>query len=140
MNVQNNFVMEWNKSSEWRLTGSTFCVIVKHWIDWNERNNWNVYAYLYPQHPYFNILLEYPEEHVRHREPINKLWLHGGCSYFKKHYNFYTGKFTSIQFGSDYSHLGDDYFYLTAEQEPREIFMDAEKLFKELEILELREN
>lgn len=122
----------WEKTEEWRKYGNSFLVTVYH-FNMTQRsapelkNYWNVYVYIYPEHPLFKEI-----EGIK----INSSWqcpfseyFHGGCSFFRRHYND-RGEITSFQFGSDYNHLGDDMFsYYKSEDDAREVFLDAEKLF-----------
>lgn len=124
----------WDKIEEWRLRGDDFLISVKHWksesyIEDKIINHWNVYAYIYPEHPYFNVI----KESSIHYFPYDEIdVLHKGCTFFQKHFS---EKFelTSIQFGSDYGHLYDERFedYET-EDDAKEVFNDAKNLHKNL--------
>lgn len=123
-----------NKYEEWRKKGKDFLVSVYHWkklsFEYIENgcegektfdNCWNVYAYIYPDHLMF-------EELLNNKLILNE-YLHGGQTFYRKHYDD-EHNITSIQIGSDYLHLHDSYFRtLETEQDARDVFCDAEKLF-----------
>ncbi len=122
----------WDRKEEWWLRGIDFIVVVKHWnsfsyIEEKTINHWNVYGHVYTDHPYFNTLKESSLQNFPYGD-INVL--HCGCTFFQKHFDE-KGEITSIQFGSDYGHLYDEWVknYET-EQDAKEVFYDAENLHK----------
>ncbi len=121
--------MEWEAKQEWRAQGENYLVTVNHWTDEIGENKWNVYAYIYPKHRMFGMMLA--ATGILHDAP-NSLPLHCGCSLLRRHYSD-GGECSSVQVGSDYNHLGDEYFSrLATKDEAVIVFQDAERLFEAL--------
>jgi len=128
----------WDKKQEWHKRGNNFLIVIRHhtrpsipeyFIDEGE-NMWNVYAYIYPRH---SIFKEFSGTDMFQESAIN-LPFHGGPSFLKFHYDD-NGQKTSIQIGSDYSHLYDERFsHYKDLREAHEVIRDAESLFHYLEI------
>ncbi len=123
----------WRQSEEWKREGRGFLVVVKHytipvqsgWDDSDGRNRWNVYAYIYPKHPNF-AAFSGPD---MWQDAATEMPFHAGPSLLRWHYDD-DKKPTSVQVGSDYSHLHDDYFsHYATPQDAAEVFSDAAQLF-----------
>lgn len=124
--------LNWREKTEWAVRGPQFTIVVsKHQqLARHETgpNVWCVYAYIYPEHPYFK---EFKGTDLW-QEATSIMPLHGGCSYLD--YPGYQGEITSVKVGADYNHYRDEYFthYATAE-DAAEVFKDAQILFNWLE-------
>lgn len=125
----------WDKKDEWWKHGKNFLVVVKHHtagvseIDRSDYGHrWNVYAYIYPDHPHF-AKFEGPQ---MWQDAACAMPLHGGPSFLR--YPMFDGKVTAVHVGCDYHHLHDDDFTRMATAgEAAEVFADAERLYKWLE-------
>ena len=124
----------WNHVEEWYKRGVDFQVMVKRWSISESCVNpregcqiWNVYAYIYPKHRLWDGF-EGPD---MFQPAASALPVHCGPTLLK--YNNENGEVASVQVGADYRHLGDERFshYKTREA-AREVFRDAEELFKYL--------
>lgn len=140
--------LKWLKKTEWKtgvyVGGKQIAgVNVAHWSfqtdgeskrDAYDRvqtgaNNWNVYAWIYPEHPLFEKLSAHTSGDDGESYALTSdMPLHGGQTFFTLHHAA-GGKVTSVQIGCDYMHHMDDRFneYATRE-EAREVFADAEEL------------
>ena len=117
-------IEKYQYKEEWERRSKLFVIVVCRWSYVGSRkNNWNIYCYIFPEHPLFKTLIE----STVYSPPID---FHGGCTYFKWFRNE-QGEVTSKQYGCDYSHYGDESFdnYMTPEQ-ASEVFYDAEELFR----------
>lgn len=115
---------EW-RSETWQKRGDGFLVEIKRWVSAGN-NHWNVYAYIFPEHPIFKQIKS------------EKLWVdhdiaeyfHFGPSFHKWHKS--DGHITCKQIGSDYEHYQDHYERMER-VENSEIEYDAEELFEYLQ-------
>lgn len=128
---------QWRHKDIWKREGRFFLVeISRHSVDRFDPgegpHRWCIYAYIYPQHPYFE---RFDVDGPMFQEAASALPLHGGPSFFRAHYDRKGEKFTSIQVGADYNHLYDDRFCHDATREDaQEVFKDATHLFDWLEM------
>ena len=111
----------------WRYRSTLFAVDVVHWQETHSTaHHWNVYVYIYPDHPMFDKI---EEERIR----LVSLPLHGGVSYHEWFYNS-TGAAICKKIGSDYQHAHDSRFTgYSTEDEAWEVFKDAEVLIQFME-------
>lgn len=65
---------------------------------------WNIYAYIYPDHPRF---VDVPNKDLH--KYFSDLPFHGGITSARKYLNE-AGETTSIKIGCDYNHAWDDLF------------------------------
>jgi hypothetical protein len=119
---------EWDHKDEWWKRGKDFLVVVKRHNGTSDAfcgpNRWNVYAYIYPEHPHF-AKFDGPD---MWQEAATAMPLHKYPSLLE--YPMYEGKVTSVKVGSDYHHLHDDRFtHYATEADAREVFEDARRLF-----------
>ena len=125
---------EWDRKDEWRKRGRNFLVTVsRHTVkslsdSFEGENRWAVYVYVYPKHPHFASF----EGSDMWQDAASMMPLHGGPSYLQRHYDE-DGTTASIQVGSDYHHLHDDFTFYSTQQEAWRIFMDADDLFNWME-------
>ena len=123
----------YKKIDVWKREGKDFLIEVKHstttpYLDFEGRNKWFIYAYLYPKHNKFG---EFVSEEI-YQDATEYMPLHGGCTYCKKHIDSFVN-ITSIQVGCDYQHYGDEnYSFMSDEEEAQSVFYDANKLFEYL--------
>lgn len=110
---------------KWRIRNNLCCVEVEHSIMESGRNRWNVYAYIYPGHPFFSEM----QDEQGAMQKAAYMPLHGGCSYTTIHRRW-DGSVSSVQVGCDYNHAFDDYH--TLDTEGRSIMRDAQQLFEYL--------
>lgn len=122
---------EWRKSDTWRRMGKDFTVEVYHYIEPGPesyddgRHRWNVYAYVYPNHPHFKKF----SGPAMCQDAATAMPFHAGPSFLRWFYDD-DGKPVSVKVGSDYHHLGDDgYSFVKTEAEAFGIFDDAAQLF-----------
>ena len=138
---------DFKKTESWFLKSDSFTIEVKHWYTKGRiltdpvlaldrsalSHKWNVYVYVFPEHPFFDKLIENQNNNYPYLEE-----LHYGCTYCNWVYDV-SGKVKVKQYGSDYAHLHDEHFEdCDNENHPaaREIFFDAKRLydsFKEAE-------
>jgi hypothetical protein len=133
----------WEQVESWRKRGENFLVEVKHFeaksyadtaLAMNEGpHRWALYAYLYPQHPFFGEC-----------DPQGGMWQrvacylsgHMYCSFSDVHARLKkdgTPEVTSFQFGWDYHHLDYDERYTQMEPGAADaVFADGERLFEYL--------
>lgn len=126
------------KTESWILQSKTFNVEVKHWYTTGRvddklvyhsdklSHRWNVYVYVFPNHPFFEKLVENQNNNHPFLEE-----LHYGCTYCDWS-RAEDGSVKVKKYGSDYMHLHDEHFEdCDSEKHPaaREIFFDAERLF-----------
>ncbi len=89
------------------------------------RHRWNVYAYVYPNHPHFKNF----SGPAMWQDAATAMPFHAGPSFLRWFYDD-DGKPVSVKVGSDYHHLGDDgYSFVKTEAEAFGIFDDAAQLF-----------
>jgi hypothetical protein len=119
-------------SYEWTIEKTRlFSVTVRSWHT-GDGFGWNVYAYIFEEHPLFNNL-----------EAAYNLPFHGGCTYQQiitttppeMTYDWQK-EYKSLKVGSDYQHYMDDHFMLCdpANGIPYEIMRDAETLVQSLQV------
>ena len=124
----------WSHVEEWHKRGVDFQVMVKRWafaedsyIPYEGRQVWNVYAFIYPKHRLWDSF----EGTYMFQPAASALPLHCGPTLLK--YNNENGEVASVQVGADYRHLGDERFsHYETREAAREVFRDAEELFKYL--------
>lgn len=126
----------YRKSEVWKRAGENFLVQVNHYTQELHRdaklmgegeNRWNVYAYIYPQHPHFAA---FDGTETMFQDAASTLPLHRGPSFCRIHIDHSTGEICSYQVGSDYNHLYDDHFcHAETADEAQEVFRDADELF-----------
>ena len=118
---------EWEHVDLWHKRGPHFVVEVKRRRDDND-NCWCVYAYVYPDHPYFAHLPEVDDALLTSAAAL--MPLHGGPTMLRRYYDDH-GVCVSVQVGGDYHHLDDD-CYMRADDASAAagVFLDAEKLFE----------
>lgn len=138
--------LRWPQTERWRefsyqpmSAGAKplFMVEIDHWTsgEWDGysrrgNNHWNVYAYIYPAHPLFANVIG---KDARHSEEVAALPMHGGVTLFEVHHAA-DGSIQSVQIGSDYGHYDDDeYSRMSTKEEAREVFRDAELLYRHLQ-------
>jgi hypothetical protein len=92
-------------------------------------NNWNVYAYIYPEHPLFEKFSAHATgDNGDSYELTSSMPLHGGQTFFQLNYGS-AGKVDSVQIGCDYMHSGDEHYNEFATKEDAySVFRDAEEL------------
>jgi hypothetical protein len=131
--------VDWENKEEWRASGiSPFAfsvTVTRHEVapmhDENRGpHRWCVYAWIYPGHPRFK---RFTDESI-FQAAATELPLHGGviatATLVRKHYDA-KGDVTSVQVGSDYSHLHDERFtHMATRDEASEVFRDAERLIQ----------
>lgn len=127
-----NYLNKYMHEEKWIRRGEHFCIEVIRW-EIKELETieyiWNVYCYIYPGHKLFDRLLE---EDISDGRIIKSF--HKGCTYCMW-YRAAKGNVLSKQYGSDYSHYGDDEFLrIKNPEDAYEVFIDADKLFKELSV------
>lgn len=111
---------------QWRKRGKDFLIEINHHVPYADNNEWNVYAYIYPNHNLFN-------NKTLGEDMFNAggLPFHWGASYCKWHRDT-KGDVTAKQYGSDYNHLGDDYEKVSRLKDMHGLICDAERLFNYL--------
>jgi len=124
---------EWEHKDEWKRSSNNFVVSVTRHSEsvksYEGKNRWCVYAYIYPNHPYFEKI---DQTGATYQDALTTMPLHCGASLFAC--PMYGGKVTSIKVGADYNHYKDDYFtYYNTKEEAYEVFKDADELFEWLE-------
>ena len=122
---------EWRKSDTWRRSGEHFLIEIYHYIapgpeSYDDgRHRWNVYAYVYPNHPHFKNF----SGSAMWQDAATAMPFHAGPSFLRWFYDD-DGKPVSVKVGSDYHHLGDDHFsFMAAPLEASQVFDDADQLF-----------
>lgn len=131
------------EKQSWKHNGKNFAVEVVWWKDASYQaakeslppelfdgvpeNHWNVYAYIYPKHPFFDKIVS--ESFYDYGVDLP---LHCGSSFHKWYYNA-KGEVLYKKIGSDYQHYQDDRFerYKTKE-EAWQVFNDATELIEML--------
>jgi hypothetical protein len=129
--------VQWDHKEEWHRRGSNFLVVVKHHTvnppespanPYGGPHRWNVYAYIYPKHPRFKKF----KGRDMWQDAAIELHFHCGPSFLRWHYDD-NKEPTSVQVGSDYSHLHDDRVAdFATKDEAWEVFDDADQLFDQL--------
>lgn len=121
---------DYRKIDTWRRRSQSFCIEILHYAndptptDYRGPHRWNVYAYIYPNHPRFAMF----KEETLFSDAVN-VPLHEGCSFVRAHVGL-GGNVTSWQVGSDYNHLHDDRFAnIERFDEAYKIIRDADRLF-----------
>lgn len=126
------------KTWRYKDNGGLFVVDVVHWVDKRSlkmspkplEHHWNVYVYIYPDHPMFDKI---EEEHTG----SVSLPLHWGASYNRWTYDS-SGSVICKKIGSDYQHIYDERFVgYSTEDEAWEVFKDAEELIQFMENREI---
>lgn len=134
-------MQNWNHKDEWKKQGKDFVVQIVRWsyaenlreevksyYDRGE-NNWNVYAYIYPNHRFFKSLSKAENSWD---DVCLSIPFHGGATFLEK--NEKDGRITSIKVGCDYSHYGDEHYaHYKTKDDAFSVFNDAEELIKFLE-------
>ena len=130
---------KWEHKDIWKSYGKDFLIEVVRWSspEYNgsyteivgQKNHWNVYAYIYPEHPLFDKLDKSHENWFN--QPIHHLHFHRGCS-FMQWYADNAGEFTSAKLGSDYDHLGDKFEHISTKEDAWQVFKDAKTLYNQL--------
>lgn len=121
---------EWRHKDEWKKRGTDFLIMVTRHSDTDPiaeitEHKWCVYAFIYPEHPYF---CKFSGPHMW-QDAACALPLHCGPSLLE--YPMYEGKITSVKVGADYSHLYDDRFsHMANRQDAHEVFSDADELYR----------
>ena len=113
---------------QWRKRGKDFLIEINHHVPYLDNNDWNVYAYIYPDHNLFNN-----EKLGEDMFNAGGLPFHWGASYCKWHRNI-KGDVTCKQYGSDYNHLGDDYGKVNRLKDMHGLICDADRLFNYLTV------
>jgi hypothetical protein len=137
-----NFIKQYKHKETWSRKGENFLIEVVRWETMTKevyeqlkkehsidtgRFVWNVYCYLYKDHPKFN---DSNTEDIFDCPVQN---LNCGCTYVNWARNS-DGEVVCKQYGSDYQHIWDDGFDKIEDPEDAyKVFNDAEDLFKELE-------
>lgn len=141
----------YKKKEVWMRRSDKFLVEVVHWNTFSdeeemERFNkymreiginkdgtgekWNVYCYIYKNHPLFGKLTK---EDYEYDYPFNLF--HGGCTYCNWVYDS-VGNALLKKYGSDYTHAYDERFgFYKTEEEAHEVFEDANKLYHALLVM-----
>lgn len=123
----------WDHKDVWRRRGKDFSIeVTRHAVKpvdyWEGPHRWNVYAYIYPNHPHFATF----SGPSIFQDATTCMHFHRGCSFLE--YPMYDGKVTSVKVGSDYHHLNDDRFtHFAAPLDAYEVFCDADRLFEQLQ-------
>ena len=65
-------------------------------------NVWNLYCYIYKDHPLFNLI---DKNGDTMQDIFDKIRMHGGCTFFKPHINA-DGEVVCYEIGCDYNHYG----------------------------------
>lgn len=123
--------ISWRKKDVWTHRESSFCVEVSRHdgpkLDGSVENIWCVYAYVWNNHPAFNL---FKKDETPFNQPSFEV--HSYPSYYRPHINK-DGEVTAHQIGWDYNHDGD-WHYLTckSKDEAGSVFWDAEKLIEQL--------
>lgn len=136
-----DYLKEYKHKETWGRRGNNFYVEVVRWEimsaekfdeykqKWGSdtgRFVWNVYCYLYPNHPLFNA----SEKEDMFDCPVNSF--HGGST-FAEWYRKEDGTVSCKKYGCDYNHYQDeDFTHMESPNDAYEVFMDAENLFNEL--------
>ena len=133
MKPQHYLHSSWEKFDEWRVRCKTFCVVVKHWtvseedsIRFQEEygpHRWVVYAFIYPDHKLFHVV-----SGEKNTSKLEDFPVHGGVTFFRRHWSSDGKSCASIEVGADYFHDGDDPF--TRDEDGQGVFSDAEALVK----------
>lgn len=105
--------------------GDNFLIEIKHTIDWAP-NQWNVYAFIYPDHALFDS-----GELTEDTYGSGEMPLHCGSTYCRWHKDT-EGNVTSKQYGSDYAHYMDNYRNISDIIDAPIISTDANNLFNYL--------
>jgi hypothetical protein len=113
-----------------------FLVEICHWYsepykDWNDGdggNRWNVYCYIYPEHPLFKKI---KPNGGMWQDALSRLPLHRGVTYFEPNYNNVV--IASYKIGCDYNHLYSDEFTHMTIKDANRIKHDATVLYEYLE-------
>jgi hypothetical protein len=129
----------WKHKDIWKVDGDTFLIEVVRWSspeysqDYTEilgqKQHWNVYAYIYPEHPLFDKL---DKTHSNwYNQPIHHLNFHCGCTFMQWYVNE-KGEFTSAKLGSDYGHYRDNFEHISTKEDAWQVFGDAKTLYNQL--------
>ncbi len=131
--------VEWSKKDLWTRRGNGFLVqvsrhgeaVVERMFGAQGAHRWCVYAYVYPEHPYF-ARLAVPDGRIP--DAAFAMPIHG-TSFFQVHRypddSKKAGEVSSYQVGGDYNHLHDDHFtFMATKEEASSVFDDAEELIE----------
>jgi len=120
--------------NEYRYKSSNFMVEICHWKNTSSivfpiENKWNVYVYVYDNHPLFNdITSESLSDYGSVSFP-----LHSGASYHRWFFDN-KGKCLYKKIGSDYGHVWDErYSSYETLNEAYQVEKDAKELFEFME-------
>lgn len=123
----------WSAKESWQKRGTNFLVEVYHYWEGihdfapgDGGHRWNVYAYIYPDHPHFAKF----EGLSLYQDAAKVLHLHLGATHISM--PFYEGKQTCVKVGSDYNHLHDDFTFVDSGGD-HPVFQDAQELFDQLQ-------
>lgn len=134
-------IQTWEETKSWYKRHRTFSVEIKRWINghgshYRGAHMWNVYANIFDTHPLFNIFNNQTQKDLDAIDELKKQF-HWGIT-FKREVTSLSGlhkpqKIKTVQLGSDYNHLHDDYFsHLATLEAAHEVKEDAEALFNYL--------
>lgn len=120
--------------NEWRYKGSNFMVEICHWKNPDSfvfpiENKWNVYAYVYDNHPSFDLITS--ESLFDYGSVVFPL--HSGASYHRWLFDK-NGKCIYKKTGSDYGHAWDEkYIGIDKLEYAYQVVRDAKELFDFME-------
>ena len=121
--------LEWKNRDIFYTYGKDFCMEIVHWVKSYGANAWNIYVYLYSDHPTFDkvdLTAFYPE--------VEEISWHGGCTFMEVIYNRDGTKKRAIKLGCDYCHYGDERFEAAINlAEAPEVLADANRIFQKLQ-------
>lgn len=130
-----NELNKYSKQSSWTRKCNKFAVELKHWsyedsYKSNGVNNvWNLYCYIYKDHPLFNLI---DKDSDYDQDICRKIPMHYGCSFFQRH--IVEGEVRSYQIGCDYNHYGDQFYQdLSADDGDDYMIFHAENLYNLLQ-------
>ena len=130
-----NELEKYMKQSEWTRRSDKFAVELRHWSyedSWKPKgvnNVWNLYCYIYKDHPLFNLI---DKDGGTDQDIFYKIEMHGGCTFFQPH--TVEGEVRSYQIGCDYNHYGDEaYQEMSADDGIGYMIFHAENLYNLLQ-------
>lgn len=119
----------WSQSETWARDGKNLRVEVKHWKGYSGTNKWNVYAYIFPGHPWFSIM----DDSLKTYDQPFPFDFHGGITY-RKEFRSKGGEIYCWQVGDDWMHYGDEYYEgVDKAEDAFGPFSEAEALYEALE-------
>lgn len=108
--------------------------------DWSKplEYKWNLYAYIYREHPLFGEFSFNSREYLE-KSVVMDMPFHGGCTFLEYNYVDHEGygekekvyeipEKVSVKIGCDYSHYGDEWYEATKDIEYTGIIDDANVL------------